>query len=95
MPEDVITSEDHNSKGILKNIYQHVGIYSFKPSALNNFVKLSQSKNELEKKLEQLRAIDAGIKIGISYVENVPLRVDTKEDLNHIESIIKETNDKY
>ena len=63
--------------------------------ALNNFVKLSQSKNELEKQLEQLRAIDAGIKIGISYVENVPLSVDTKEDLNHIESIIKETNDKY
>ena len=84
-----------NSKGTLKNIYQHVGIYSFKPSALNNFVKLSQSKNELEKKLEQLRAIDAGIKIGISYVENVPLSVDTKEDLNHIESIIKGTNDKY
>ena len=83
------------SKGILKNIYQHVGIYSFKPSALNNFVKLSQSKNELEKQLEQLRAIDAGIKIGISYVENVPLSVDTKEDLNHIESIIKGTNDKY
>ena len=83
------------SEGTLKNIYQHVGIYSFKPSALNNFVKLSQSKNELEKQLEQLRAIDAGIKIGISYVENVPLSVDTKEDLNHIESIIKETNDKY
>ena len=38
---------------------------------------------------------DAGIKIGISYVENVPLSVDTKEDLNHIESIIKGTNDKY
>ena len=83
------------SEGTLQNIYQHVGIYSFKPSALNNFVKLSQSKNELEKQLEQLRAIDAGIKIGISYVENVPLSVDTKEDLNHIESIIKETNDKY
>ena len=70
------------------NIYQHVGIYSFKPIALRKFVSLPPSKNEIDRKLEQLRAIDAGIKIGITYVENVPISVDTLEDLNLIENIL-------
>ena len=70
------------------NIYQHVGIYSFKPIALRKFVSLPASKNEIDRKLEQLRAIDAGIKIGITYVENVPISVDTFEDLMLIEKII-------
>ena len=71
------------------NIYQHVGIYSFKPIALRKFVSLPASKNEIDRKLEQLRAIDAGIKIGITYVENVPISVDTSEDLMLIENILK------
>ena len=71
------------------NIYQHVGIYSFKPIALRKFVSLPASKNEIDRKLEQLRAIDAGIKIGITYVENVPISVDTLEDLILIENILK------
>ena len=70
------------------NIYQHVGIYSFKPIALRKFVSLPASKNEIDRKLEQLRAIDAGIKIGITYVENVPISVDTFEDLILIENIL-------
>ena len=73
----------------LTNIYQHVGIYSFKPSALKKFISLPPSKNEIDRKLEQLRALDAGIKIGITYVENVPISVDTVEDLMLIEKIIK------
>ena len=76
-----------------KNIYQHVGIYSFKPSALKKFISLPPSKNEIERKLEQLRALDAGIKIGITYVENVPISVDTVEDLMLIESILKKRNE--
>ena len=80
-------------KNKIHDIYHHVGIYSFKPSTLKKFVELPQSKNELDKKLEQWRAIDAEIKIGISFVENVPLSVDTKEDLIHIENIIKEIDD--
>ena len=77
------------SKKKLTNIYQHVGIYSFKPIALRKFVSLPASKNEIDRKLEQLRAIDAGIKIGITYVENVPISVDTLEDLILIENILK------
>ena len=76
------------SKKQFTNIYQHVGIYSFKPSALRKFVSLPASKNEIDRKLEQLRAIDAGIKIGITYVENVPISVDTLEDLILIENIL-------
>ena len=76
------------SKKKSSNIYQHVGIYSFKPIALRKFVSLPASKNEKDRKLEQLRAIDAGIKIGITYVENVPISVDTLEDLILIENIL-------
>ncbi len=75
------------------NIYQHVGIYSFKPIALRKFVSLPASKNEIDRKLEQLRAIDAGIKIGITYVENVPISVDTLEDLILIENILNNRDD--
>ena len=77
----------------ISNIYQHVGIYSFKPIALRKFVSLPPSKNEIDRKLEQLRAIDAGIKIGITYVENVPISVDTAEDLMLIENILKNRNE--
>lgn len=76
------------------NIYQHVGIYSFKPSALKKFILLPPSKNEIDRKLEQLRLLDAGIKIGITYVENVPISVDTVEDLILIENILKNKDEK-
>ena len=75
------------------NIYQHVGIYSFKPSALKKFILLPPSKNEIDRKLEQLRLLDAGIKIGITYVENVPISVDTVEDLMVIENILNSTDE--
>ena len=79
------------TKGI--NIHQHVGIYSFKPSALKKFISLPPSKNEIDRKLEQLRALDAGIKIGITYVENIPISVDTVEDLVLIEKILNNNDE--
>ena len=78
------------SRGELNNVYQHVGIYSFKPQTLKKFISLPISKNEIDRKLEQLRALDAGINIGITFIENVPISIDTKEDLIKIENIIKE-----
>jgi len=83
-----------SSKKQLTNIYHHVGIYSFKTIALRRFVSLPASKNEIERKLEQLRALDAGVNIGITYVENVPISVDTIEDLMLIENILKNRNEK-
>ena len=74
-------------------LYHHVGIYSFNLSCLKKFVNLEPSKNELNLNLEQLRAIDAGIKIGITYVEDVPISIDTKDDLINIQNIIKRSND--
>ncbi len=83
-----------DSKSITKNIYQHVGIYSFTLETLKAFVEMTPSKNELNLKLEQYRALDAGIKIGITYVGNIPISVDTKEDLIHVENIIKSSDEK-
>ena len=78
-----------NSKGHIDNVYHHVGIYSFNIKALSKFVSMSPSVNELNYHLEQWRALDSGLSIGVSFVENVPISVDTKEDLIHLESIIK------
>ena len=78
-----------NSKGYIDDVYQHVGIYSFKITALSKFVSMPPSSNELNYHLEQWRALDSGLSIGVSFVENVPISVDTKEDLIHLESIIK------
>ena len=81
------------SKKNLKNIYHHVGIYSFSFKALKTFVNLKPSSNELHYKLEQWRAIDSGMNIGATFVKNVPLSVDTKEDIKKVENIIKSDND--
>jgi len=72
-----------------KNNYHHVGIYSFRYQTLKKFVSLPPSINEINRKLEQWRALDAKMTIGVSYVKDVPISVDTKEDLIHVEEIIK------
>ena len=78
-----------NSKGHIDNVYHHVGIYSFNIPTLSKFVSMSPSINELNYHLEQWRALDSGLSIGVRFVENAPISVDTKEDLIHLESIIK------
>tara|TARA_B100000575_G_C23027832_1_gene591846 strand:- start:240 stop:974 length:735 start_codon:yes stop_codon:yes gene_type:complete len=75
------------------NIYHHVGIYSYTPQSLHKFVKLPRSKNEISLNLEQYRAMDANMKIGISYVKNATFGIDTKEDLINAETIIKKKNE--
>ena len=70
-------------------IYHHVGIYSFRYETLKKFVSLAPSINELNHKLEQWRALDAKMTIGVSYVKDVPISVDTKKDLINVENIIK------
>ncbi len=61
--------------------YHHIGLYVYTRDALERFVKLPQSENEKREKLEQLRALDNGMKIGVVKTETVPLGVDTQEDL--------------
>ena len=77
-----------------KNLYHHVGIYSYTPDSINTFINLPKSKNEIDLSLEQMRAMDSNIPIGVTYVPEVPLSVDTKEDLINIETNIREHNDK-
>ncbi len=78
----------------LKNIqelqaYHHIGIYAFTNKALSRYVGLKRSKLELERKLEQLRAMENGMSIHVGYVDSSPLSVDTEQDLEEIKKIMK------
>jgi len=61
--------------------YHHIGLYAYRRAALEKFVKLPQSENEKRERLEQLRALDAGMRIDVAIVDTVPLGVDTADDL--------------
>jgi 3-deoxy-manno-octulosonate cytidylyltransferase (CMP-KDO synthetase) len=61
--------------------YHHIGLYAYRRAALERFVKLPPSANEQREKLEQLRAMDAGMRIDVAIVAGVPLGVDTPEEL--------------
>ncbi len=61
--------------------YHHIGLYAYRRAALERFVKLPPSANERREKLEQLRALDAGMRIDAAVVKSVPLGVDTPEEL--------------
>jgi 3-deoxy-manno-octulosonate cytidylyltransferase (CMP-KDO synthetase) len=61
--------------------YHHIGLYAYRRAALERFVKLPPSENEQREKLEQLRALDAGMRIDVAIVDGVPLGVDTPEEL--------------
>ena len=62
------------------NIYHHIGIYAFKKNTLSKYVKLSRTKNEIERKLEQMRALDNNIEIRVALSKSFPLGIDTEED---------------
>jgi 3-deoxy-manno-octulosonate cytidylyltransferase (CMP-KDO synthetase) len=61
--------------------YHHIGLYAYRRAALERFVRLPPSSLELQEKLEQLRALEAGMRIDIAIVDEVPRGVDTPEDL--------------
>ena len=62
-------------------LYHHIGLYAFRRAALERFVRLPPSPLERREKLEQLRALEAGMRIDVEIVDTVPLGVDTPEDL--------------
>src|ERR1700689_5370847 len=62
-------------------LYHHIGLYAYRRAALERFVKLPPSALEQREKLEQLRALEAGMRIDVEIVDTVPLGVDTAEDL--------------
>lgn len=61
--------------------YHHIGIYSYRRVALEKFINYSVTNLERQESLEQLRAIEHGLKIGVIIVDQAPLGVDTKDDL--------------
>lgn len=62
-------------------LFHHIGIYAFKRDALSRFVKLPPSQLERRERLEQLRALEAGMTIAVARVSEAPISVDTPEDL--------------
>lgn len=68
--------------------YHHIGLYAYRRAALERFVKLSPSANEQREKLEQLRALDAGMRIDAAIVKSAPLGVDTPEELAKARSML-------
>jgi 3-deoxy-manno-octulosonate cytidylyltransferase (CMP-KDO synthetase) len=69
-------------------LYHHIGLYAYRRSALERFVSLPPSPLELREKLEQLRALEAGMRIDVAIVDSVPLGVDTPEDLERARDLI-------
>jgi len=69
-------------------LYHHVGLYAYKRQALKDFVALPPSPLEEREKLEQLRALEAGMSIAVARVDEAPLSVDTPADLERARKIL-------
>ncbi len=70
-------------------LWHHIGIYAYRRAALARFVALAPSPLEQREKLEQLRALEAGMKIGVARVPHAPFGVDTPSDLDHARNILE------
>ena len=70
-------------------LYHHIGIYAFTRNALLKYVNLKRSKLELERKLEQLRALENKMSIHVGFINSCPLSVDTEEDLIEIKKLME------
>ena len=68
--------------------YHHIGLYAYRRAALERFVKLPPSPLEQQEKLEQLRALEAGMRIDVTIVDTVPRGVDTPADLETARQIL-------
>jgi 3-deoxy-manno-octulosonate cytidylyltransferase (CMP-KDO synthetase) len=70
------------------DLLHHIGLYVYRRAALRRFVSLPPSPLEKREKLEQLRAIEAGMRLDIMIVDTVPLGVDTPEDLERARAML-------
>lgn len=69
-------------------VWHHIGIYAYRRAALDRFVALPQSPLEQREKLEQLRALENGMRIDAAIVDTVPFGVDTPEDLERVRAMM-------
>ena len=74
-----------------EKIYHHIGIYAFTNVTLKKYVSFARSKLEIERNLEQMRAMENNIKIKVGLSESTPLGVDTEEDLKKITQEMKKS----
>lgn len=70
-------------------LYHHIGLYAYRRAALETFVRLKPSPLERREKLEQLRAIEAGMRIDVAIVDAVPLGVDTPAELEKARALLR------
>jgi len=85
--KDFLDAKDFfREKKDLKNekIYHHIGIYAFTNVALTKYVKLARSKLEIERNLEQMRAMENNLIIKVGLSDSIPLGVDIEEDLKKV-----------
>jgi 3-deoxy-manno-octulosonate cytidylyltransferase (CMP-KDO synthetase) len=71
-------------------LYHHFGLYAYRRTALERFVALPPSPLERREKLEQLRALEAGMRIDVAIVSAEPLDVNTAEDLEQVRGLLKQ-----
>lgn len=74
-------------------LYHHIGLYTFRRAALDRFIALPPSPLEQRERLEQLRAIEAGMRIDVALVDTVPLGVDTPTDLEKARELLSAGQD--
>ena len=72
-----------------EKIYHHLGIYCYQIETLKKFVSYNRSSNEIKNRLEQLRALDNGIKINVGLAKSSSIGVDTEEDYVAIKKIME------
>ena len=77
---------------LVDKIYHHVGIYCYSLECLEKFIQFNQSKNEIENRLEQLRALDNNIDINVSLAKSSPIGVDTEEEYLALKKIMEYKN---
>ena len=68
----------------VKKIYHHIGVYGFTKKAITKYINLKPTKSEVDRSLEQMRALDNQMKIEVGYTNSIPLSVDTEADLDKI-----------
>jgi len=69
-------------------LYHHIGLYAYRRAALERFVRLPPSPLERRERLEQLRALEAGMRIDVAIVDTVPFGVDTAADLERARAML-------
>ena len=69
--------------------YHHLGIYCYNVEILKRFISFKQSQNEIENRLEQLRALDNNINVNVALAKSSPIGVDTREDFMAIKKIME------